>query len=205
MFLFKKFRSKLIDVKLSISLPNLLKKLEKLEIYPIPSLFLFLVITIIINLLKKQNRRENLYLYCPIRGRIGTKKYDESGFFTEEYYRIKLIKSIINAGFSPKNLDLNYRIRVGHGGKNLIIPDIVIKKNNGKFFAVFEVKKNPKYMKNAILYQLEPAMRILNSDYGVYFDGTKKSTIIRRNGEILKNFDFLNIPRWFFYEWKRNY
>lgn len=157
-------------------------------------LFLFFVLDKIIQSIINRRSGENYFLTCPIRGKIGTKKRDERGFFTEEYYRIMLTESIIKAGFPLKSIDLNYRIRVGHGGKNLIIPDIVLKRRNGKAFAVFEVKKNSNHIKSAIIHQLEPSMRILESDYGAYFDGTKKSIVIRRNGEILRNFNFLNIP-----------
>lgn len=166
------------------------------------SKFLKLVLKKIIFFLKTD--KNNIFLYCPIRGRVGTKIYDELGNFTEEYHRINLINFFLKKGFPSDSINLNYRIRIGHKGRNFFIPDIVITRNNGTFFLVGEIKKYSTDIRSAIDHQLNPAMRILNSDYGVYYDGTNNSTFFLKNGEELKNFDFSNLPDWIIQEWKKD-
>jgi hypothetical protein len=166
------------------------------------SRFLKLVLKRIIFFLRTDEK--NNFLYCPIRGRIGTKIYDELGDFTEEYHRINLVNFFLKKGFPNNSINLNYRIRIGHKGKNFFIPDIVITRNDGTFFLVGEIKKYSKDIRSAINHQLNPAMKILNSDYGIYYDGTKNSTFFSKNGEVLKNFDFSNLPDWIIQEWKKD-
>ncbi|WNE41466.1 MAG: hypothetical protein AM1032_000206 [Mycoplasmataceae bacterium] len=198
--LFKPIKSKnwkIKDIKLS-------EKFKQLLILILLGIFY----QIIENIFKKiifilKTDRKNEFLTCPIRGKIGTKIYDEIGEFTEEYHRIKLIKSLLKKGFKKEYFNLNHKIHIGHKGKNFFIPDLVIKRKNGNCFLVVEVKKNSKNIKEAIEYQLNPARKILSSEYGIYYDGTEKSICFRENKEIMKNFDFLELPDWFFKEWNK--
>lgn len=169
----------------------------------------YLLIRVLKAFLKKlifflKTDRDNTFLHCPIRGRIGTKIYDDSGDFTEEYHRINLVKSFLKKGFPKDAFNLNYRIRIGHKGRNFFIPDLVITRSNGSFFLVAEIKKFSTGIQSAIDHQLNPAMKILSSDYGIYYDGTKNSSLFLRNGDLSKNFDFANLPDWIFEEWKRS-
>lgn len=143
---------------------------------------------------------KNRFLICPIRGKIGTKIYDETGNYTEEYYRINLVNSFLKIGIPKKNLHLNKKIRIGHKGRNFFIPDLVITKKNERCFLVAEVKKDSKNMKEALVFQLNPAVKILNAKYGIYYDGTKNSFVFKNNGEIIKDFEFLRMPNWIFQE-----
>jgi hypothetical protein len=113
---------------------------------------------------------------------LRTKKYDASGNYSEEYQRIRLIKYLLKKGYSKSQFIIEYAIPIGHKGHNTLRVDLAIKRAD-KFIIVVEVKKN--YTKenkhSAIKHQLIPAMQILNSKYGVYFDGTKQSRLLIRN------------------------
>jgi hypothetical protein len=64
--------------------------------------------------------------------------------------------------------------------------DLVVK-NQKKFLLVAEIKKTYRKseMESAIEHQLIPAMILLNSEYGMYFDNRKK--IIIKNPRFIKN------------------
>src|SRR6185295_10513207 len=109
------------------------------------------------------------------------------GNYTEEYQRIRLIKYLLQKGHPKSQFIIEYAIPIGHKGHNTLRVDLVIKKE-GRFLLVAEVKKNyarPSKV-SAIRHQLIPAMRILNSRYGIYFDGTKQSRLLVRkeDGEL---------------------
>ena len=113
------------------------------------------------------------------------KKYDVSGNYTEEYQRIRLIKYLLaKKGYSKSQFVIEYAIPIGHKGHNTLRVDLVIRKDNN-FLVVVEVKKcyTEESRKSAIKHQLIPAMRILNSNHGIYFDGTKKSRLLVRNSD----------------------
>lgn len=199
--LFKIINSKIVKIKEN----KLSEKFKNLLILILLGIFYQIIENIfkkIIFIIKTDEKNE--FLICPIRGKIGTKIYDEIGEFTEEYHRIKLIKSLLKKGFKKEYFNLNHKIHIGHKGKNFFIPDLVIKRKNGNFFLVVEVKKNSNNIKEAIEYQLNPAIKILSSEYGIYYDGTEKSACFRGNREVIKNFDFLELPDWFFKEWNKN-
>ena len=168
------------------------------------SSLLFILIIEIIYLISKEvikkiifyirTNGENEFLICPIRGKIGTKIYDESGNFTEEYHRINLVKSFLKRGFPKENIDLNKKIHIGHKGKNYIIPDLVISRKNKKCFLVVEVKKNSNSIDSALSHQLNPAIKLLDSEYGMYYDGTKNSIFFSSKGRRFDDFTFLEIP-----------
>lgn len=136
----------------------------------------------------------NHYLVCPIRGTIKTKVYDEIGNFTEEYFRIKIISAFLKKKFPRELIYLNYKIHIGHKGKNFFVPDLVLKKKDGTFFIIVEVKKNSDYKNDALNYQLNPAIKILCANYGLYYDGTSNSVFFSSNGEKYEDFDFMDIP-----------
>jgi hypothetical protein len=130
-------------------------------------------------------------LICPIRGILQAKKYDSKGNYTEEYQRIRLVKYLLakrgKSGervFEKSQFFIEYSIPIGHKGHNTLRVDLVIKQDNN-FLVVAEVKKcyTEENRKSAIKHQLIPAMRILNSKYGIYFDGTKKSRLLTRNND----------------------
>ncbi|MEG7978990.1 MAG: type I restriction enzyme HsdR N-terminal domain-containing protein [Mollicutes bacterium UO1] len=124
-------------------------------------------------------------MLCPIRGILRAKKYDIGGNYTEEYQRIRLIKYLLaKKGYSKSQFIIEHSIPIGHKGHNTLRVDLVIRQGNN-FSVVAEVKKNytAENRKSAIKHQLIPAMRILNSKYGIYFDGTKKSRLLTRNND----------------------
>jgi hypothetical protein len=132
-------------------------------------------------------KKKNNYLICPIRGELKIKKYDSKGILSEEYQRIKLIKHLIlKKGFKKKNIFVEYHIPIGSKGKNSLRVDLVVK-NQKKFLLVAEIKKTYRKseMESAIEHQLIPAMILLNSEYGMYFDNRKK--IIIKNPRFIKN------------------
>lgn len=147
--------------------------------------------------------RANIFLHCPIRGQIGTRIYDDYGNFTEEYHRINLVKAFLKKGFPRESLKLNHRIHIGHKGRNFFIPDLVVTSSRGHFFLVSEIKKFSSGIQSAIDHQLNPAMKILGAEYGIYYDGTKNSTFFLKSGEPLKKFNFVNLPDWIMEDWSR--
>ena len=146
-------------------------------------LFLFLVGLILWFTRSTEAKKSPFYfIYCPLR-RKWFKKYDNSGLFTEEYQRIRLINYFLQKGYSPRWFYLEYPLTesFGHRGKNKIkiLVDLVIKKGN-QVIIVVEVKKGYETTTkfSAIKHQLEPAMRFTNSKYGIYWDGTKESCLL---------------------------
>jgi hypothetical protein len=89
---------------------------------------------------------------------------------------------LLKKGYTKDQFIIEYAIRIGHKGHNILRVDLAIKKN-GKFFLVAEVKKKytTESMKSAIRHQLMPALRIVDAKYGVYFDGTKNSRLLIKN------------------------
>lgn len=151
------------------------------------ALFLLLLVIIFIIWEPEEVRKKKVdkgLLVCPIRGILRARKYDTKGNFTEEYQRIRLIKYLLQKGYPKNCFVIEYSIPIGHKGHNTLRVDLVIKKDNN-FSVVAEVKKN--YTKenrnSAIRHQLIPAMRILNSKHGIYFDGTSKSRLLTRNSD----------------------
>jgi hypothetical protein len=133
----------------------------------------------------KEKKRDKGLLICPIRGILRTRKYDKSGNYSEEYQRIRLIRYLLaKKGYDKRQFIIEYSIPIGHKGHNTLRVDLVIKQDNN-FSVVAEVKKgySKENMKSAIKHQLIPAMRILNSKYGIYFDGTRKSRLLTRNND----------------------
>lgn len=150
--------------------------------------FSFLLITLLrFFYYKIKKDKKNIYLYCPVRGLLKSKKYDSKYDYSEEYYRICLIKYLLKKGYVKKQFFIEFVIRIGHKGRNSLRVDLVIKKVN-KVLIVAEIKK--KYSKahkySAIKHQLIPAMKILNSPCGIYFDGSDQSCILfqSNNGKI---------------------
>ena len=151
------------------------------------TLFLFLLVIFVVLKEEKEVEKKRVdegILICPIRGILRVKKYDNKGYFTEEYQRIRLIRYLLQKGYPKNCFVIEYAIPIGHKGHNTLRVDLVIKKES-KFSVVAEVKKNytPENMKSAIKHQLIPAMQILNSRHGIYFDGTKKSRLLTRNSD----------------------
>lgn len=118
-------------------------------------------------------------LVCPIRGILNVEKYSKNGLsFTEEYQRIELVKFLLNKGYEKKDFIFEHNINFGSGGKNSLRIDLVLKINS-KFLICCEVKKDNNKKQSAIKHQLEPAMKLLNSTYGVYFDGEDNELIYK--------------------------
>jgi hypothetical protein len=156
---------------------------QKIIFLIIMSFFFFLIIFANWGITSnKKIKSSEIFLSCPIRGLLRTRKYDVSGNYTEEYQRIKLIKYLLKKGYDKNQFIIEHSIRIGHKGYNILRVDLAIKKN-GKFFLVAEIKK--KYtiesMKSAINHQLMPALRIVDAKYGIYFDGTKNSRLLTKN------------------------
>lgn len=157
---------------------------------------LFLVIIVLIFTKKEtaNKQKSKKLLTCPLRGKLPTKKYDSKGNYTEEYQRIRLIKYLLAKGYVKERFILEYVIKIGHKGINSLRVDLAIKQVNG-FLIVAEIKKNytKKIKLSAIKHQLIPAMRILNSRYGIYYDGTTNSRLLVKNNDgslIVKNLNY---------------
>jgi len=167
--------------------------------YEMSSLLITLIYLISKKIIKKiffyiRTNEKNKFLICPIRGETKTKIYDESGNFTEEYHRINLINAFLKIGFPKESINLNRKIHIGHKGKNHIIPDLVISRKNKKCFVVVEVKKNSNSIESALSHQLNPAIKLLDSKYGIYYDGTENSMFFSNKGKKFDDFNFLEIP-----------
>ena len=154
-------------------------------------ILLFLIIYISWEKQETKKRVEEGLLVCPIRGLLWTRKYDARGNYTEEYQRIRLIRYLLAKRgkngeklFDKSQFVIEYSIPIGHKGHNSLRVDLVIRKNNN-FSVVAEVKKDYSEVNrnSAIKHQLIPAMQILNSKYGIYFDGTRKSCLLVRNSD----------------------
>ena len=155
----------------------------KILIGIIISLFTIFLISLRTKIKNKKNKIDKDDLVCPIRGVLRVKKYDNEGNYSEEYQRIRLIKHFLKKGYTKNRFIIEYTIPIGHKGRNALRVDLAFKSKN-RFFFVAEVKKGytKENMESAIKHQLIPAMQILNSKYGIYFDGTKKSRLFTRNG-----------------------
>jgi hypothetical protein len=149
-------------------------------------LVLFLLIVFLSNLLRKEvnkGRGINL-LRCPIRGLMKVKKYDSNGKYSEEFQRIRLIKYLLLKGYSKKHFLIEYVVNLGYKGRNSLRIDLVVK-NKKRFIIVVEVKKvySKRNKELAIKYQLIPAISLLNSKYGIYYDGTINSCVIIKHAD----------------------
>ena len=140
--------------------------------------------------IKKSKKKESEgILKCPIRGILRARKYDTKGNYTEEYQRIRLITYFLSRGYSPSAFRVEHPLEksFGHQGhsKVKILVDLVLEKE-GQIWIVAEVKKGyrPEKKKSAIEHQLKLAMAWTWSKYGIYFDGTKNSRLLSRNGII---------------------
>ena len=121
-------------------------------------------------------------IFCPLRQKYFP-KYDVRGKFTEEYQRVRLIIYFLKKGYPKSWFKWEYPIEqsFGHKGQSKIkiLVDLVIKRGD-KFLVVAEIKKDyhPVTKQSAIQHQLKPAMQFTNSQYGIYWDGTRESCLL---------------------------
>jgi type I restriction enzyme M protein len=163
---------------------------------------------------KKIGKMEKMYsnkLFCPLRGELNVEKIAKDGFnFTEEYQRIECIKFLLEKGYKKEYFDLEKNIiKVGRGGKNKVRADIVVynqpKQNlKGKELnhlldyveIIAEIKRNNEEKRDAIDYQLKPAMKQVGKDcLGIYWDNVEQIFLIKEGGKIKeKEFDISKFP-----------
>jgi hypothetical protein len=166
--------------------------MNKYEIEPFIFLFLLFIFLFLFRAIRKGlKNRKKTFLKCPIRGVLKKSKYDSKGKYSEEYQRIRLINYVIkNKNIKREQIIIEHRIPIGHGGRNSLVVDLAaIKIKTKEFIFVAEVKKdyNEKRMRSAIEHQLIPAMMLLNSKHGIYFDGTENSLMLTKNkNDIIK-------------------
>ena len=114
---------------------------------------------------------ENTNLKCPIRGYLKIKEKNKKEEYLEEYYRIELLNILLKKEYPKKDIILEYKKHVGNNPKNKEIRiDILVKKDN-KNYIVCEIKRDNK--NNAIENQLKPAIKLLDAEIGIYYDGNE--------------------------------
>lgn len=118
-------------------------------------------------------------LTCPIRGSLKVEDKSKDGLnFTEEKRRIELIHFLLNKGYLKSEIQLEHSIKYGNKGRNSLRVDLIVQKEK-KCIISAEVKRNSKDKESAIKYQLKPAMQMLKSDYGIYWDGFKNEMLLQ--------------------------
>lgn len=117
-----------------------------------------------------------MYLNCPIRG-IVELKHVKDVHNSEEYQRINLINFLINKGYKKENMELEYSIKLGNGGRNSIRIDLLVKDDENNIIIVAEVKNGNKEKESAINFQLKPAIELSNAKFGIYYDGIENLII----------------------------
>lgn len=115
---------------------------------------------------------ENIYLKCPIRGELKIKKYDAKGNYSEEYWRIELIKFLLDKGYQKVEIKVEYTVKIGNPERDRLIADVCVFKND-LVYIVGEVKKHKDSKSNAVEHQLKPATDLTKAEYSVYFDGSE--------------------------------
>lgn len=147
-----------------------------------------------------------------------TKVRSKDGNFTEEWYRARMVWSLVESGFPKENICVEFKIPKGSQGAKSINPDIIVFKDSSwisvynswdkesalpddlrkNMLIVFEAKVNSKKLVSAVTKQLAEAMNsyIGEEIFGIYFDNeyeilmfSKESTHSIRRYYIDKNID----------------
>lgn len=131
--------------------------------------------------------------------------YNAKGLFTEEYYRARMVWSLVEAKLFPnENICVEFCIPKGSDGAKSINPDIIVFKNiNWKedyfkwdkskslpeslaknMLIVWEAKDNPSKIESAVTKQMAEAMNSYVGEqiFGIYFDNLFDILIFRKEG-----------------------
>ncbi|ATZ17822.1 restriction endonuclease subunit M [Mesoplasma melaleucae] len=125
----------------------------------------------------------NIKLICPIRGPLNINEKSKDGLsFTEERQRIELVRFLLTKGYTKELFEFEYNIKFG-SSKKYLRADLIIWENESKqnINIVCEVKRDSKHKIDAYDYQLEPAIKLTNSKYGIYFDNADNYLIYSNN------------------------
>lgn len=127
------------------------------------------------------------------------------GIFTEEYYRARMVWSLVETKqYPPENICVEFIIPKGSEGAKSLNPDIVVYKTHAWFkyykewdkskslpealakemLAVWEAKDNPSKVENSVTKQMAEAMNSYVGEqvYGVYFDNKIDVLVFRKEG-----------------------
>ena len=132
---------------------------------------------------------KNTKLTCPIRGCLSITEKGKNNYFLEEYYRIELIRLLLEKGYKKEDFYIEYKVEIGNNPKNKYIRiDILVKKNK-KNYIVCEIKRNNEDKNDAIKNQLKPSIKLLDAKIGIYYDG-KENIVLFEN----KEYSLSNLP-----------
>ncbi len=129
---------------------------------------------------------------------------DKSGQYSEEWYRARMVWSLVQYGYPHKNICVEFTIPKGSAGAKSLNPDIVIFKSENwfdiyekwdkskvvpdelcnDFLVFFEAKNDINSIESAVTKQLGEAMKSHNSEqvFGIYFDNQIDLLIFRKEG-----------------------
>ena len=130
---------------------------------------------------------------------------NSKGNFTEEYFRARMVWSIVNSGLYPaENIIVEFSIPKGSEGAKSINPDIVVFKTKQwlsfykkwdkskslpeelakEMLIIWEAKENPTKIESAVTKQMAEAMNsyIGEQIYGIYFDNLNDILLFRKEG-----------------------
>lgn len=133
------------------------------------------------------------------------KSKNAKGVFTEEYYRARMVWSLVEAKqYPPENICVEFSIPKGSEGAKSLNPDIVVFKTDAWFahykkwdkskslpeelakemLVVWEAKENPSKVESAVTKQMAEAMNSYVGEqvYGVYFDNQIDILVFRKEG-----------------------
>lgn len=154
-------------------------------------------------------------LICPVRGQLESTYFAKDGLtVSEEARRIDCIKYLLGRNYPPQHFECETVIikHIGNDGRNSLRADIVIYdipktqaydlssiERNTHILLVAEIKRESKSKKNAVSFQLEPALRQIDrpSVFGVYWDDVNRHLYIKNtlNNQVSISRDVLgNIP-----------
>lgn len=154
-------------------------------------------------------------LICPIRGQLGAAYFAIDGMtVSEEARRIDCIKYLLSRNYPSQHFECETIVIkwLGNEGRNSLRADIVVydipkvqaedlsaAERNTHILLVAEIKRESKSKKNAINFQLEPALRQIDrpSVFGVYWDDINRHLHVKKtiNNQVSITKDELgNIP-----------
>jgi len=137
-------------------------------------------------------------LVCPIRGQLGASYFAKDGLtITEEARRIDCIKYLLSRKYPRENFRCETIVikKIGNEGRNSLRADIVVydipyidtkdldeRERNKHVLLISEIKRENKLKKNAVSFQLEPALRQIDRSlvYGVYWDDINRHLYIKK-------------------------
>ena len=142
--------------------------------------------------------QENVNLICPIRGKLGATYFEKDGLtVSEEARRIDCLKFLLTKNYPANHFDCETIVikNIGNAGRNSLRADVVIydvpkvdisgltnEERNSHIILIGEIKRESKSKKDAIAFQLEPALRQIDkpSVLGVYWDDINRFLFVKK-------------------------